>query len=300
MENNKEKNSINITLSESHIKLVGIMFLFFLLTSNKKSPSRLNLGKFNLKEIDDVELERKCRLLNRIKGYMKAEEQYTVHRAEVILEIIGKMKSLIEGPALHSAEVQYHSLSLEDRKRNMLLDLSKHMEGEHREIIHTAIDLDMKARNIEKKIRELNELTKDGINLQNVDKLVELVEPLLEGEMRSKTKDIKKITSTLKLMKSIDQKGALDENDIIEIISSHVEPQQRDTLMKMMQIAKAVSSTMNNTDGKQQASENGVDKKETYDSVDLDSKKAAGSPHMDKNHQTDKNTSIDDDRMGDT
>ena len=196
------KSGINITLNESHIKLVGIMFLFFLLTSNKKSPS-----KFNFKEIDDVELEKKCRLLNRIKGYMSPEEQYVVHRAEAVLEILGKVKSLIEGPELHSAEVQYHSLSLEERKRNMLLDLSKHMEGEHRDIIHTAIDLDIKARSIEKKIRELNELAKNGITLENVEKLVELVEPLLEGEIKSKTKDIKKITGMFRLMKSMEEKG---------------------------------------------------------------------------------------------
>ncbi|SNS86239.1 hypothetical protein SAMN05446037_102460 [Anaerovirgula multivorans] len=299
MENNREKNNINITLNENHIKLVGIMFLFFLLTSNKKSPSKFNLGKFNLREIDDVELERKCRLLNRIKGYMKAEEQHTVHRAEVILEILGKMKSLIEGPELHSAEVQYHSLSLEDRKRNMLLDLSKHMEGEHRDIIHTAIDLDIKARTIEKKIRELNNLAKDGITLQNVEKLIELAEPLLEGEMKSKTKDIKKITSALKLMKSIDEKGSLDENDLIEVISPYIEPQQRDSLMKMVQIAKAVSSTMNNNEEKQQAPKNEVDKEQAPNSNDLE-KKINSEDLAQDNNRINKNIFIDNNKEGNT
>lgn len=246
MDKDNNRKGIHITVNESQIKLVGIMFLFFLLTSNKKSPS-----KFNLKEIDDVELAKKCMLLNRIKGYMNPEEQYIVHRAEVILEIIRKVRSLIEGPELHSAEVQYHSLSLEDRKRNMLLDLSKHMEEEYRDIIHTAIDLDIKARNIEKRVRELNRLTQDGITLENVEKIVELIEPLLEGEVRSKTKDIKKITSMLKIIKLMEEKGSIDENDLLEVISPYVNPQQRESLTKMMQIAKAVGSTINNSSNKE-------------------------------------------------
>ncbi|SDK22128.1 hypothetical protein [Natronincola ferrireducens] len=247
MDTINKKGNINISINEGHIKLVGIMFLLFLLTSNKKSPSRFSL---NLKEVDDIEIEKKCRLINRIKGYMNPEEQYVLHRAETILQIIGKVKLLLESPGLHSAEVKYPSLSLEDRKRNMLLDLSKHMEEEHRDLIHTAIDLDIKARTVEKKLRELNDLTKEGINLENIEKLIDLVEPIIEGEIKDKVKDLKKITTMFKLIKSVDEKGTLNENDLMEIIASYVEPQQRESLMKMMQIAKAVSSTMNNDDTK--------------------------------------------------
>ncbi|AOY76649.1 hypothetical protein [Clostridium formicaceticum] len=237
--NNKEK--INIMLSEGHIKFFGLIFLFFLLTSVKKP-----INKFSLTELDDIELEKKCRLLNRIKGYMSKEEQYVVHRAEVILQIIGKLKLLLESPQLHSAEVAYHSLSLEERKRNMLLDLSKHMEGDQREIIHTVIDLDMKTKTIEKKLRELSEVTQSGINLENIEKFIEIVEPLLGGEIKDKTKDIKKITGMFKLIKSLEEKGTLNEEDLLHIISPYIEPQQRDSLMRMMQIAKAVSGSLNN------------------------------------------------------
>ncbi|SET80757.1 hypothetical protein SAMN05660297_03573 [Natronincola peptidivorans] len=243
MEKESSKTGFNITINDSQIKLVGIMFLFFLLASNKKPTN-----KFNLKEISEIELQKKSRLLNRIKGYMKAEEQYIVHRAEVILEIISRVKSLLEGPQLQSAEVQYQSLSLEDRKRNMLMDLSAHMKEEDRDIINTAIELDIKARNIEKQMRELHNLSQEGISINNIEKLIDAIDPLLEGEMKEKTKDIKKITSMFKVIRSLDNKGSLNENDLLEIIAPHIEPQQRESLMKMMQIAKAVSSSMNNNE----------------------------------------------------
>lgn len=240
MEKEYNKNN-NITLNEGHIKFIGFMILFLLLNFNKGSSKRLNL-----KEIDEIEIEKKCKLLNRVKSYMNKEEQYILHRAEVILQIIGKTKFLLEGPQLNTAEVEYHSLSLEERRKNMLLDLSKHMEEEHREIIYTAIDLDTKARTIEKKIRELNELSKSGINVESIGRFIEVIEPLLEGEIRDRTKEIKKITGMLKVIKSIDEKGSLNEMDFIEILSTYIPPQQRDSLIKMMQIAKAVSSTINN------------------------------------------------------
>ncbi|AKL94906.1 hypothetical protein CACET_c14420 [Clostridium aceticum] len=262
MEKSNNREKINLTLSEGHIKLLGLMFLFFLLTSTKKATN-----KFSLTELNDIELEKKCRLLNRIKGYMNKEEQYIVHRAEVILQILSKVKLLTESPQLHSAEVAYHSLSLEERKRNMLLDLSKHMQGDHREIIHTVIDLDMKTRNIEKKLRELGELSQSGMNLQSVEKFIDIVEPLLEGEMKDKTKDIKKITSVFKVIKSLDEKGTLNEEDLIHVISPYIEPQQRDSLMKMMQIAKAVSGSLNNPPSNEKAASSPEEEKKLEGSL---------------------------------
>lgn len=230
----------NIVLNEGHIKFIGFIFLFLLLNFNKRSSKRLSLA-----DIDETELDKKCKLLNRIKSYMNGEEQYVLHRAEVILQIIGKAKFLLEGSQLNTFEVEYNSLSLADRRKNMLLDLSKHMEEKDREMIYTAIDLDMKARTIEKKIKELQVLAKEGINIQNVEKIIEVVEPLLEGEIRDRTKEIKKITGIMKIIKAIDEKGSIDEMDLMEAVSAYIPSEQRDTLMKMMQIAKAVGSTMN-------------------------------------------------------
>ncbi|MCC5912142.1 MAG: hypothetical protein JJT76_17120 [Clostridiaceae bacterium] len=247
-ENSNKSSGINI--NDGHIKTIGLLFLIYFVTNSQKTSSRLSL-----KNLDEVELRKKSMLLNRIKGYMDTEEQLVVHRAEIILQILGRLKLIFEPPQLHSAEVKYNSLSLEDRRRNMLMDLSQHLEKDKRDMIHSAIDLDIKTRSIGKKMQEFNEVTKNGISIDSVEKAVELFEPLLEGELKEKTKDLRKITSILKIFKSVEEKGTLDETDLVEMIAPYVEPEQRKTMMKMMEIAKAVSGSMQTDEMKSESEE---------------------------------------------
>lgn len=236
---------INNDLNKDQTKILGIIFLFLLLTSDKTNPRRLNFAN-----MDSIKLEKKCRMLNRIKGYMSTEEQYIVHRVEAILEIMGKLKSLMEGPELFNAQVRCTSLSVEERKTNMLLDLSNYMKEEDRNIIHMAIDLDTQIRTMGKKYEDLRDLTNEGININNIEKVVEILEPFLEKESRSRIEEIRKIINIFRFVKAMDKKDSLDEREIIDAISPNAEPQHKESLIKMLQIAKAISKTVKQNDNK--------------------------------------------------
>lgn len=221
------------------LKMAAIIFLIHILNSNKNAANTLNLI-----DIDSKELEEKCKLLNRIKGYMDTDEQYIVHRAEIILDIMGKVKSLLEGPELFSAQVRYYSLSLEERKRNMLIDIGRYMEEEDRDILHMALDLDKEARKIEKAVRELIGVIQQGISLENIDRILELLDPLLGNYIGERRKEIKKISSILRLVKSLEGKDSLQEENLLELFAPYLDGDQGETLVRMMQIAKTLSQTM--------------------------------------------------------
>ncbi len=199
-------------------------------------------NKLNVREIETASLEKKAKLLGRIKGYMNSEEQMVIHRAEMLLHIILKAKDLIELPEVLGAETTYHTLSFNDRKRHMLMDISEFVDDEKREVIHRAIDLHTKASTMESKIKEIQNLANAPISIDNLEKYIEVFDPLLEGELRNKTKELRVLVGILKLIKSLNKKEKIDETDIFEIAKPFLSKEQGDQLSKMIQIFKAVSS----------------------------------------------------------
>ncbi|GAB6086947.1 hypothetical protein [Alkaliphilus crotonatoxidans] len=199
-------------------------------------------NKLNVREIEAMSLEKKAKLLGRIKGYMDSEEQLVIHRAEMLLHIILKVKELMELPGLIGAETKYHTLSYTDRKRHMLMDISEFVDDEKREVIHKAIDLHMKASLMENKIRELQDLANTPLSIDQLDKYIDVFDPLLEGELKDKTKELRVLVGILKLVKSLSSKQKLDESDIFEIAKPFLSKEQGEQLNKMIQIFRAVSS----------------------------------------------------------
>lgn len=199
-------------------------------------------SKLNIKEIEASSLEKKAKLLGRIKGYMNSEEQLVIHRAEMLLHIILKVKGLLELPELMGVETRSHTLSFNDRKRHMLMDISEFVDEDKREVIHKAIDLHLKASTMESKIKEIQNLSSSQISIDTLDRYIDIFDPLLEGDLKNRTKELRVLAGILKLMKSLDKKEKLDELDIIEIIKPFMNQEQSEQLGKMIQIFKAVST----------------------------------------------------------
>lgn len=213
-----------------------IVFLLLIVLSKKDTK------KLSLQEVDLVDLDKKAKLLNRIKGYMEPNEQHVIHSAETLLQVIRNVKLLVEPPELRSAGVRYSSLSVEDRKRNMLMDLSEFLEDEKKMVVHKAVDFDTKVRTLEKKLKELHSISQDGNHIANMNRYIEVFEPLLVNEAKEKLYEFKKLASVINLVGTLKSKDQINEMDIVELIQPFVNKEQGDSLMRMVQIFKVISS----------------------------------------------------------
>lgn len=219
-----------------------LLFFLFLIFLSRSDTKKLGFQGMNL-----VDLDKKTKFLNRIKGYMDPQEQYIVHSAETILQIIRNVKVLMEPPQIASAGVRYSSFSLEDRKRNMLMDLSEFLEDEKKMLVHQAVDFDVKIRTLEKKLKEIHSLSQNGNHMANIHEYIEVFEPILADEVKEKVSEFKKLASIISVIGTLRNKEKISEMDIVEIIQPFIHKDQRDSLMRMVQIFKAVTSMSDDT-----------------------------------------------------
>lgn len=221
---------------ENQIQSNWLLFLLFILFIHGKDTSKLNIQEISL-----MELDKKSKLLNRVKGYMNPQEQNIVNSAEIILQIIHSIKKLTDLQQIKTSEVKYSSLSLEDRKRNMLIDLSEFLEEEKKTLVHNAVDFDIKVKTLEKKLKEIQKLSeKDGE--VNINSYIEILEPILADDVKEKIFGLKKLVSISKAINSFKSKEKINELDIIEIIQPFIHKDQQDSLMQMIQIFQVVNS----------------------------------------------------------
>lgn len=229
-----------------NIWLLLLPALFFLM--KKKS------GTISFSEIDHAALEKKTKLLNRIKGYMSPEEQVIVHKAETILFTAAKIKSIFDGPDVTGAQTHFHSLSVEERKKNMLMDISEFVDHERREAIYKAVELHSKAKTMEALLDRIQPLSANELSIETIERYIDAFDPILEGDLRSRSKELRKIIGVIKLIKSLNNKNGLNEMDLIEAVKPFMQSEQAENIGRMLQIIKAVSTIGN------EASEAGGDK----------------------------------------
>ncbi|KAB3532872.1 hypothetical protein F8154_11325 [Alkaliphilus pronyensis] len=239
MDSNKTSDQRDPIINNSFIQKNWLLLVPAIMMASKKIPEA-----FNLNDVDTGKLEKKIRLLNRIKGYMSPEEQIVLHRSEVILHIIVKVKSLMDISRMQNHETKYHSLSVEDRKRYMLMDIAEFVEDEKRDVIHRAIELNLKANMMGTKVKEIQGLSNE-ITIENLERYIQVFEPLLEGDLKNKTREVKVLLGFLKLMKAVSNKETIDEMDMLNIIKPMVNEEQGESLIKMIQIVKALSEIGN-------------------------------------------------------
>jgi|GEM_PF-3252252 len=240
---NKENNSVKsdniLNLQNQNILLYLLPILYFVM---KKGPSTLSFSG-----IDHVSLEKKTKLLNRIKGYMSPEEQSILHRAETILLTLARIKSVFEGPELRGAQTYYNSLSVDERKRNMLMDISEFVDHDRREAIYKAVELHTKAREVEDRLGRARSMSSNEVSIDTIERYIDVFDPILEGDLKQRSLELRKIIGMLKLMKSIGSKNSIDEMDLIEAVKPFMPPEQAESLGRMIQIVKAVSTIGNDT-----------------------------------------------------
>jgi len=205
-------------------------------------------------EIESATLEKKAKLLGRIKGYMNSEEQLIIHRAEMLLHTIQRLKSFMELPDALEAQTTYHHLSHEEKIRNMLMDLSEFAEPDKREVIQKAINLNMKAKVMEGRVQELQQLSVNPLGLETLEHYIRIVEPILEGGTKDRTKDLKVLVGLLKGIKVMQERKTLDEMTIFEMVKPFIGDEQGQQLERMIKLFKAVSSL---GDAKGEGSETG-------------------------------------------
>jgi len=214
-----------------------LLFFLFLIFISRKDTKKLDLQEMNL-----IDLDKKTKFLNRIKGYMDPEEQHIVHSAETLLQIIRSIKVLMEPPQISSAGVRYSSFSFEDRKRNMLIDLSEFLEDEKKILVHNAVDFDVKVKTVEKKLKEIHSLSQDGNFIANIQEYIEVLEPLLADEMKEKVNEFNKIASIINIIGTLKNKDKINEMDLVGIIQPFIPKDQQESIMRMVQIFQVMSS----------------------------------------------------------
>lgn len=225
--------------------------------------------KLNIYEIDTNSMEKKARLLNRIKGYMSSEEQLIIHRTEMLLQIISKVKVMMETPDILNSST-YSSLSIEDKKKNMLLDISEFVDADKQDIIYKSIDVHSKIHHMGNKLQEIKSLDTQSITIETVEKYIELFDPILEGQLQGRTKELKALVGVIKLFKSMETKGQLDETDLIEIIKPFVSQEQGDQLTRMIQLVKVFSAINNESSEESKILEENMTKEGAKDQEEKD------------------------------
>lgn len=168
-----------------------LFFLFLLFICHK------NTNKLNFQEIDPIDLNKKSKLLSRIKGYMDPQERYVIHSAEIILQIIARIKTLIDLPQTETSEMGYSTLSLEDKKRNMLTDLSEFLENE---ISEPMLADEAKEKAVE--LKKLASILKIISSLKSREKMneldiMEVVQPFVDKEQED---SLMRMIQTFKVM----------------------------------------------------------------------------------------------------
>ncbi|MDI9476997.1 MAG: hypothetical protein WBI21_02170 [Natronincolaceae bacterium] len=172
-------------------------FLFLLFVYCKDA------NKLNFQEVNMVNLGKKSQLLNRIKGYMNPQEQYVIHSAEIILQIIAKIKTLMDLSQTGTAEIAHSVLSLEDKKRNMLTDLSRFLEDEISELVSEgeAEEKIVELKKLASILEMINNLKGEG-KINELD-IMEIIQPLINKEQGD---SLMRMVQTFKVMNGM--KGA--------------------------------------------------------------------------------------------
>lgn len=215
---------------EQNLKIQSnwLLFFLFLLFIYRK-----DMNKLNFQEIDLIDLDKKSELLNRIRGYLDPQEQHIVHSAEIILQIIAKIKILMDLPQIGASEVRYSALNLKDRKRSMLMDLSEFLEDEKKLLVHKVVDFDAKVLALEKELGGVHELSQGRNSMSDINNYIEIFESVLAGGAEENTAEFKKLASILKIINVLKSKEKIKETDIIEFIYPFIEEERENFLMRM-------------------------------------------------------------------
>lgn len=206
-----------------------LLFFLFLLFIYRKDMNRLNFQEITL-----VDLEKKSELLNRIRGYLDPQEQHIVHSAEIILQIIAKIKILMDLPQAEASEVRYSALNLKDRKRSMLIDLSEFLEDEKKLLVHKVVDLDVKVQALEEELGGTHELSQGKGFMSDINNYIEIFESTFSDGTEENAAELKKIVSILKIINVLKNREKINETDIIEFIYPFIGDERKDSLMRMI------------------------------------------------------------------
>ena len=215
---------------EQNLKIQSnwLLFFLFLLFIYRKDMNKLNFQEINL-----IDLDKKSELLNRIKGYLDPQEQHIVHSAEIILQIIAKIKILMDLPQVGASEVRYSALNLKDRKRSMLMDLSEFLEDEKKLLVHKVVDFDAKVQTLEKELGGAHELSQGENSMSDINNYIEILESILSNGAEENTAEFKKLASILKIINVLKSKEKIDEADMIEFIYPFIGEGRENSLMRM-------------------------------------------------------------------
>lgn len=128
---------------------------------------------------------------------MDPQEQYVVHSAEIILQIIAKIKTLIDLSQTGTTETAYPALGLEDKKHNMLTDLSRFVEDEISELVSKdeAKEKIAEFKKLASVLGMINNLKSEG-KINELD-IMEIIQPLINKEQGD---SLMRMVQTFKVM----------------------------------------------------------------------------------------------------
>ncbi|MCD5413800.1 MAG: hypothetical protein LR001_02175 [Clostridiales bacterium] len=221
-------------------------WLFFVIAITYFLKEGVKIFDFN--SIDATNLEKKTKMLNRVRNYMNPAEQDIIYKAEMIIHMMKTLKELSLAPNFKDAETMYTTLSFGDRKRQMMMDISEFLSSDSKKNVDIAMNIYEKANKFGSKFQAIKENSNEEINIDTIEGYVELIDPLVDEGLREKVKDLKKVFNMLRTMKLFDKKNNINDfndGDIFKMIEPFVDEDQKEMAHKFIQIFKAVSSMDN-------------------------------------------------------
>ncbi|MFW5647974.1 MAG: hypothetical protein ACOCG5_02710 [Candidatus Alkaliphilus sp. MAG34] len=178
----------------SQVQSNWLLFFLFLLFVCRKDT-----GKSGFQGMDPIDLDKKSRLLNKIKGYMSPQDQYIIHSAEIVLQIIAKVKTLLDLPQTEMLKMEDATPNPEDKKYDMLAGLGEFLEGE---ISESLLTNDTKEKTVElKKLTSVLGIIDNlrGKKKMSKSEIMEIVRPFVDKEQEDS------------LMRMVQAFGAMDD-----------------------------------------------------------------------------------------
>ena len=130
---------------------------------------------------------------------MSPQDQYIIHSAEIVLQIIAKVKTLLDLPQTEMLKMEDATPNPEDKKYDMLAGLGEFLEGE---ISESLLTNDTKEKTVElKKLTSVLGIIDNlrGKKKMSKSEIMEIVRPFVDKEQEDS------------LMRMVQAFGAMDD-----------------------------------------------------------------------------------------
>lgn len=181
-----------------------ILFLFFLLFLSRREDLHISVNNDLIKSLDIEYTKEKIKILRKIATYFPEELIPAVNKSILITE---KIISLQQVATFISTDEPFSPVKStyvgnnKERLNNILSILKKEMPDDNIKSVTSTMEIILNMDKYKEIISTLNKVSSNPEKLNNVDNLIDLMEPFMDGktdEQKSKLIDIAKMFNAMK------------------------------------------------------------------------------------------------------